>query len=475
MSQQALDNITKKIKDRIVESKAFRNELDKHTHIYRVDLNTIQTQIVAQITHLFSERKVPNRVKLKILKLSEEYVKNLRDTFKRYARSATSIDTVFSNESVAGFTVHLTAKKDQAPDIFRALNDQRVTKANSPLKILREQLFEYLSSGAVREEEASGNFTQDLDKAVYGAKHKVTETRSGGLLQTGHGAGHAVADRRYALAIEDLRSKWFKDEIQEETKGFLHTSKSRKALLEVFVKSVKSLGIPKLGKTEITVVHVEDESSRVNLGKASKEKAALNNLSKEISDYILSSDFDFVNQKGSNSIMDNVLGLIVAPAVKRKAKGTAKITKPKKSTTISKTEVKGTRTTSSSKGGVPKGRRSKFMQTVPTKKGGTRNLSLLSILRLEIKKVVAANMTLPRLVYRTGRFANSVNVVDVIETAKGFPSVGYTYMHNPYDVFRMDIGNHLATPDRDPRSIIDISIRQIAARFGLTRVFTRGM
>lgn len=105
---------------------------------------------------------------------------------------------------------------------------------------------------------------------------------------------------------------------------------------------------------------------------------------------------------------------------------------------------------------------------------GTNYLSLLGILKAQINATVAANMTLPALVYRTGRFAASVNIIDVTPTAKGFPSVGYTYMKSPYQVFEMGLGTPpWATPDRDPRAIIDKSIREIASDLVIGRLFTR--
>jgi len=93
-------------------------------------------------------------------------------------------------------------------------------------------------------------------------------------------------------------------------------------------------------------------------------------------------------------------------------------------------------------------------------------LELLGILNQQLPRVVANNMGDPRLNYVTGRFASSVNVTDVTQTARGFPSIGYTYRRNPYEVFERD-------PDRDPRKLIDLSIREIAAQFAIGRFYTR--
>ena len=77
----------------------------------------------------------------------------------------------------------------------------------------------------------------------------------------------------------------------------------------------------------------------------------------------------------------------------------------------------------------------------------------------------------PRLVNRTGRFANSVEAVDMVMTPQGFPSVGYTYKRDVYQTF--EVGNRQGSIDRDPRTLIDMSIREIAAKYAVGRLYTR--
>ena len=83
-------------------------------------------------------------------------------------------------------------------------------------------------------------------------------------------------------------------------------------------------------------------------------------------------------------------------------------------------------------------------------------------------------MKAPFLENRTGRFSESVKVTDIIQTPKGHPSIGYTYQKNPYQVFEMGEGDsRWATPERDPRVLIDRSIREIAIKFAIGRFYTR--
>lgn len=96
---------------------------------------------------------------------------------------------------------------------------------------------------------------------------------------------------------------------------------------------------------------------------------------------------------------------------------------------------------------------------------------LIPLINKELAATVAANMGSPRLNYRTGRFAESVRVTDIQQTPKGFPSVGYTYMKYPYQTF--EPGYKQGSPERDPRKLIDVSIREIAAKMAMGRFYTR--
>lgn len=101
--------------------------------------------------------------------------------------------------------------------------------------------------------------------------------------------------------------------------------------------------------------------------------------------------------------------------------------------------------------------------------------SFIGILNQRLPTKVAENMGSPRLNYRTGRFANSTRVNDIQLTSKGFPSIEYTYMRYPYEVFEFPgSGSPLALQgERDPRTLIDKSIREIMAEFAVGRFYTR--
>ena len=98
---------------------------------------------------------------------------------------------------------------------------------------------------------------------------------------------------------------------------------------------------------------------------------------------------------------------------------------------------------------------------------------MIGILNSRLSDTVAKNMGSPRLNYQTGRFAGSVRVTDITITAKGHPSIGYTYQRNPYEVFESSSGSKFSSMERDPRKLIDTSIRELAAQQAIGRLFTR--
>lgn len=100
-------------------------------------------------------------------------------------------------------------------------------------------------------------------------------------------------------------------------------------------------------------------------------------------------------------------------------------------------------------------------------------LQMIGLINKELPQTVRKNMGEPGLVNRTGRFADSVKVTEVTQTPKGFPSIGYTYQRNPYQVFEEGSRGSWSNGDRDPRDLIDKSIREIAAELLIGRLYTR--
>ena len=117
------------------------------------------------------------------------------------------------------------------------------------------------------------------------------------------------------------------------------------------------------------------------------------------------------------------------------------------------------------------------LQKRGTKQKSSNRLNPLALINMINKKLpgeVEKNMGLPGLESRTGRFASSAKVVNFTE-GKGVPTLDYTYQKNPYQVFEEgERGrNGWASTNRDPRRLIDRSIREVAKDLALARFNTR--
>ena len=115
-----------------------------------------------------------------------------------------------------------------------------------------------------------------------------------------------------------------------------------------------------------------------------------------------------------------------------------------------------------------------FIQKDRSKSRKKSLFSVMAMINQRLPETLEKNMRAPGLENRTGKFANSVRLTDVSQTVKGFPSFGYTYQKDPYQVFEVGKGRSpWATPERDPRLVIDRSIREVAAEMALGRFYTR--
>lgn len=145
-------------------------------------------------------------------------------------------------------------------------------------------------------------------------------------------------------------------------------------------------------------------------------------------------------------------GIPVKRKIKRKNKGARKVTKKTTLNVKNKTKIPISK---------------KASQTKPT-----LNLNALKAqINARLSMTVIKNMGTPALENRTGRFARSVQVTDVIQSSKGFPSIGYSYQKFPYQTF--EPGYAQGSAERDPRKVIDRSIREIAQELIVGRFYTR--
>ena len=199
-----------------------------------------------------------------------------------------------------------------------------------------------------------------------------------------------------------------------------------------------------------------------------KKKLLLDTLEEAISKLTKNPTFAFSELKGSDSFKTKkrkqVVKIITDPF--KKVKNT-KVTTENIKIQESKTNVKGKVGSKSRLTG--KGRKKAVRP--PILATGFSQTKLYGALSAKINATVAKNMGDPALNYQTGRFADSVKITDVSKTPQGFASVGYTYQLYPYQTF--EPGFQQGDPERDPRKLIDRSIREIAAQMVTGRLYTR--
>jgi len=177
---------------------------------------------------------------------------------------------------------------------------------------------------------------------------------------------------------------------------------------------------------------------------------------------------NLINEKGSSSLKQKVTAHILMNLGKSKKVRVISKDKNVKAKTTHKTNTKGkSKKVGKSKvspgGAIKKTRVNKSVSSMP--------LQLIVALNKQLPQVIAKNMDSPALEFQTGRFASGVKVTDIVKTPKGFPSIGYTYDKFPYQTF--EPGFAQGSVERDPRKLIDRSIREIAAQYAIGRFYTR--
>lgn len=180
------------------------------------------------------------------------------------------------------------------------------------------------------------------------------------------------------------------------------------------------------------------------------------------------------NLTGSDSLAEvrrkKQLKKIIAPFEKVEGAAiTLEDTKVKGKKSSSSLKVTG-KATRSRKGTNQKIKRRSVPRAKP-REAQFNQAALLALFNARLPTAIINNMGDPALNNRTGRFAASVRVIDIFQTPKGFPSIGYTYRKSPYATFEQ--GGKQGSIELDPRRLIDKTIREIAAEQAMGRLFTR--
>jgi len=235
----------------------------------------------------------------------------------------------------------------------------------------------------------------------------------------------------------------------------------------------KYIKIKKIVKTGELHVFLGDQSSNVRQGEKEQKRDLVQALTKAIK------KLGPEKLEGSDSLSEGVRKKALKEILTKFQQSGAVIVK-QESTKIKESSNKPTiknvtsKYTKSSMGVRATSFRKKGTKQPPAQKGVSGSpLALLALMNKQLPDKVRSNMQVPALENQTGRFAQSVRLTDVIQTPQGFPSFGYTYRKDPYEVYETTSGSRFASSDRDPRKIIDKSIREVAAQYAMGRFYTR--
>ena len=296
-------------------------------------------------------------------------------------------------------------------------------------------------------------------------------------LQLGHGEyGAAVSATRVLAAekfLDDTDTSNFNDTDRAAFKDLRQKIQEYKQNLKVIAELQAEQVVDSRGNFKSSFIPIlSGQFAKENQDDGTKEQRLLEEMSESFQETL-----DILNQKGSRSNKEAIEDTIISNfSSKKELKYTGKA-KPKKevrsksnSGRVNK-NFKDTKKVSVAAGAaIPTIRKTKGQRR------GKSNVSsvpfaMIDVFNKKLPETLKKNMSTPRLNYRTGRFSESVRVTDVVETKKGYPSFGYTYQKYPYQTF--EPGYAQGSQERDPRKLIDASMREIAAQFALGRFFTR--
>lgn len=463
MAKQNLATIVNNITKQIEANNTLRETLNSYKHEFTVSVDSLNEEALYQLDSLISTVGSPtsaeiNRRKKVLYELLEHYAEELYTAIGKYKGDASLTFTKGSTQKA--FTVIATGGEKRSGkgkiDVFRSINQIRARKLPALRDKIHLDIFFADDSAAV-------------DKALYGNKYineYGNEVRSSGLFQLGHDKSGSVSIRRKAEILKKLSSL---KGASTALKG-IRVSKEERASLRLEVATYAKKEAGNLIKQFTTTLKLNEESAFRNQGDSSREKATLNALSKEVEEHLLKSTNLFTT-KTSSSVVEVALDRLATAAKANGAKVTG-VKKTSSSRTHANSTIKGQVTTSSDKESFKGNKISSAKEDPSTRR--TSWVSLIAIINAKLPERVAANMGSPGLVNRTGRFANSTKIVNVETTRDGYPSVIFDYERDPYDVFdRIKGASPWNTPVRDPRALVDKSVREIVQEMAIGRFYTR--
>jgi len=480
MSRQALQNF---VDDLVVQmgekSPVLRSDYNLQPHTFVFTPGRLGTQMIMAAKNSAKDGwELTNNDMAQIRMLAEKqgallvnYIKSLGG--KSYSKKGVKLTFTTSTDQEV---LNPKWKRDRLPNAPQMFDQSNIyQKVKSAYSDSIEAFFESVQFYFTSQEETytSKKTKRTRKKAIRTGKEGGGQIAgsAGAVIQAGHEHGGGILETQMRAAFNTTYNKYTK-ELQKE--GI----RSAQEMYRVLQGLGLNLSVVRADDGEGFVIMLEDKTSNIKAGQSAK--AAKKEFIRTASNILNNTDLG--NLEGSDSIVRRNRKLIIKqvakefkknPGVKVKTEDTKlKKSKGKASATIAKPKIKKGQTVGlAANVALPRGGKRQGKRKPAPPKMALANI--LGVLNSQLPNVVANNMGEPRLVNRTGRFAQSVRATDVSQTAQGFPSIGYTYEKARYGVFESTSGTSRASIERDPRPLIDQSIREIVVGFGLGRIYTR--
>ena len=327
----------------------------------------------------------------------------------------------------------------------------------SSIALVKTEIFNALArSGEVTREQASG-VQSDIHR---GHGVRGTAVSQIGIAKSMNKMGSSFGNQAsQKLLLENLDAYMMKGSISLEQANEL------RSLTTDYSQIVTTKGALKVQYFSI----IDFQHGKENVGVDSAAEKALVKVFREYIKYLAP---QIVNAHGSSSLTEKIEKVLVDAIAGKPSKG-KKVTRRKKN--ISKSS------SGKSRAAQPRNAKGQFIKrAAPTaikKAKGTAKgvsaspLALIVALNKGLHQAVRGNMGSPRLNNVSSRFSDSVEVTNIITPTRGFPIVDYTYMLYPYQTF--EVGWARGSTQRDPRPLIDMSIREVATTVAFNKFHTR--
>ena len=513
MGKKALEDIAAAIDKRIEQNKdSYRALLNTYKHVYRFFPSRTLIDVKYQLSNVLQYSTLSKQdIDSELEKIVNEYCDQLMKTFSSYSGRIVKC-TVTGPYTV---TIEPLLKKvtksgiEEERDVFEFIRDRKAPilktylkdpvvsrifgdydKTDSYTKLMKIKNDETLLNRLSTKNKNTNSYVYNaLDSAIKGYVLKDKEgnirrdnglaMRGGGFTNLGHEKMSAVGKRLRSAAAEDFLAG---TDVLEN----IFTENKIKVTVSRYVPALKKALRNKFVSKFTAKIELFEESQRKNFGDSADEKKQLNALGAEVKEFL--SKLNWAEQEGSSSPADIVIHNVREELeegfrkiknnsnVKQRHKGTTKLkianSSGKKESTP---KIKKSSSSSKNRGNKITASDQSFSGTTTRTAPQLPNWSsLINIINAKLPERVAKNMGAPGLVYRTGRFADSAKVVNVQTTKEGYPSIVFDYERNPYDVFDRTLGKApWNTPARDPRALVDKSVREIVQEMAIGRFYTR--